>query len=220
MHSPQSDRPGSERRGDQGAAHRQSGTRATLGDRTGVCRRRRTGRRAQGSHQPHRSASLRRQFQSAGYAGPVPGRVPGWPGAILLSRYPSHGDRVRPRDRDSTGALPRHPRSGARRSWSVQHRAARPLRRKHGHPRTEGRHHVVRAGVRRRRAAVVGRFARRSRQRRSQSDRTRNCIQGTVTDRRRDQGEIPRVATHRDADTLDHDGRRPGPECGAGNPAR
>src|SRR5512134_637906 len=64
------------------------------------------------------------------------------------------------------------------------------------------------------RAAVVGRLPRRPGQRRGEPHRHRDRLQGTGPHRGADEGCEIRFAAHRDADPLDHDGLRQGPEPG------
>ena len=112
-------------RADQEAAHRFPGPRSAHADGPRLHRGRRAGRRAQGPDQQDRAPSLRNELQRSRNVRPVSGQVPRRPGQVLLPRPRSQDRRVRARDRNSVGAVPRHARRCARRAGSVQLGASR-----------------------------------------------------------------------------------------------
>ena len=114
-------------RADQETAHRLSRPRAAHADRSGLHRGRGTGRRAQGAHQQDRAARLRHQLQRARHVRRVSEQVSRRTGQVFLPRSRAQGRRIRSRDRDPAGAVPRHDRRRPRRARAVQLGAARDV---------------------------------------------------------------------------------------------
>ena len=147
-----------------------------------------------------RAARLRDQLQRARHVRPVPHHYPDGQVQVHVPRPRQDGDGVPARRRSAAAAVPRNARRRAQGARPLQQRAAGRVRRQHGHPRFRRGHDALRAGACAGRAAVDRRLARRPGQRRGESHRDRDRVQGVQHHGRGAQGQDARLAAHRDAE--------------------
>ena len=175
---PQSGGAGNDHRADQEAAHRLPRPRAAHAHRPDLHRRSRARRRAQGDAEQDRAARLCDELQRPGHVRRIPHHLPGRPSQVPLSRPRDDDDGIPARRRSADPAVPRDARRRPQGARPLFERAARRIRRQHGHPRFRRGTAPLRAGACPRRAAVDRRLPRRPGQRRDQPHRHGDRLQG------------------------------------------